>query len=190
MRPVKGSGQKKSVRFEWVWVGILSWLVQGGMAGPTTPANDLPSAQTAEHGRAEIAKVEEEKSTSSQPAQDSQKPAGEQPPAKVFLGNEALSLQFDEMTGKLERIENKLAGRTLAGADKGFQIELEGQPALGPEDFTLQKADRRHLANAAQQIRFRYAGKKPGLALEIVYELGQKDFFVRRWLELESQTPL
>lgn len=202
MRPVKGSGQKKSVRFEWVWVGILSWLVQGGMAGPTTPANDLPSAQTAErgpgaisaqtaeHGRAEIAKVEEEKSTSSQPAQDSQKPAGEQPPAKIFLGNEALSLQFDEMTGKLERIENKLAGRTLAGADKGFQIELEGQPALGPEDFTLQKADRRHLANAAQQIRFRYAGKKPGLALEIVYELGQKDFFVRRWLELESQTPL
>ncbi len=108
------------------------------------------------------------------------------------LENEALQLHFQIEGGqaRLVRIENKWAGTTWRVASDGFQIGLEGQAALGPDDFILQKADQEQLPGGGQRLVFHYTGKKPGLTLDIVYELGAKDFFVRRWLQLHTESAL
>jgi len=128
--------------------------------------------------------------------------AGEavQDPAKPYdvqlsrwvLSNAAVAFHFQEQAGqaRLVRIENKLAHKTLPIASEAFQIGLEGQPALGPEDFRLQKADLQQLPGGGQRLVFHYEGKRPGLALQIVYELRGQDFFARRDVELRTQTPL
>jgi len=113
-------------------------------------------------------------------------------PAQVVLRNAAMELRF-HMQGDgptpLLRIENKLANTTRYVKSERFQIDLEGEAPLTPPDFTQQTIDRQQ-DGGVQRLRFQYKGNRPDLTLEVVYELGQNDFFARRWLELETKTPL
>lgn len=126
-------------------------------------------------------------------ATGAQVPGAEKPPLEsLVLSNEALELHFTVQGGqaRLSRIENKLARKTVPISDEGFLIGLEGQPSLNLADFVFQKSSRQEVGQGGQRLVLHYGGKRAGLDLEIVYELGREDFFARRWIELRSETPL
>jgi hypothetical protein len=109
--------------------------------------------------------------------------------AEIALGNDALELWFST-AGKCRavRLVNRLSGRTIPLASDDLSIGIEGRQATGAAELTFQAARDEATADGRRLVlHFTAAG---GVAMEIVYELGRADFFLRRHLELTTPQPL
>lgn len=122
-------------------------------------------------------------------AADKPEAAGAADEAKtpLVLSSEAMQLKFVREGGRvrLGQLENKLSGRTITVAADDFRLEIEGGAPLQTADFRFVRTVRE-----GRQLRLQFDNAGAGLGLEIVYELGEHDFFVRRWLELTTARPL
>ena len=111
--------------------------------------------------------------------------------AEVGLGNNSLELWFStkENQCKAVRLVNRLAGRTVPLRSDDLMIGLEGREAIRLADFTFKQA-REETLPAGQRLTLQFERASEGLRLDIVYELGHADFFLRRRLELTPKDAL
>lgn len=107
--------------------------------------------------------------------------------AALSFGNRCLELSFQIADGRCvaKQLANRLADRTIPLAADEFSFGLEERPALGPGDFTFQEAGDEPLP-AGKRLTLRFAGAAAGQRLDIIYELGDSDAFLRRRLELTA----
>ena len=109
----------------------------------------------------------------------------------VLLGNGSLQMRFIREHGRLRfgELENKLSGRTLPVTADDFSIAVEGRAPLQTADFRFVR-DTLEKMPGGQRLRLQFDRPANGLGLEVIYELGDHDFFVRRRLELTTTKPL
>jgi len=109
----------------------------------------------------------------------------------MTLGNGFLELQFRIEGKKCEatRLVNRLSGRTIPLRSDDFSIGLEGRPPLRSADFALREARDEPLP-AGRRLTLCLESASPKLQLDLVYELGHDDFFLRRRLEIVPTGPL
>jgi hypothetical protein len=111
----------------------------------------------------------------------------------TVLENDALRLELRTGAGcpAAVRLVNKLSGRTIPLATDDFAIHLAGRPPLRSADFTLRQIDEQPSADG-RRVVFHLAAREPAVTLDMVYELRDADFFVRRWLRItpEKEHPL
>lgn len=107
------------------------------------------------------------------------------------LGNESLELRFVRDSGglRLGEIVNKLSGRSLPVQADDFLIEGEGRAPLRAADFRFVR-DSLEAMPGGRRLRLLFDHPADGLTLEVIYELGDHDFFARRRLELATAKPL
>jgi hypothetical protein len=105
--------------------------------------------------------------------------------AETRLENEALGIVIDTASGRatVTKLENKLSGRAIAVASDDFAVHLEGRPPLRSADFSLKKTDEEPLPDGRRLV-FRLAAREPQVELDVIYELKDADFFLRRWLRI------
>ena len=109
----------------------------------------------------------------------------------LAIGNACIELGFSVAEGRCAatRLVNKLAGRTLPIRSDDFSIGIEGRAPLRAADFAFKTALEEAIPGG-QRLTLRFESKPPGIRLDVVYELGESDFFLRRRLELSSAKPL
>jgi len=107
------------------------------------------------------------------------------------LGNEQLELQFRRHGSQVvaHQLVNKLSRRTIPITDDDFSLGIEGRQALHAADFVFQEA-REEPIGGGRRLTFQFKNDEPGARLDLIYELGDHDFFVRRRLELMPTNPL
>ena len=101
------------------------------------------------------------------------------------LGNDQLALQFKRTGNQVvaHRLVNKLSGRTIPFTADDFSLGIEGQPPLRMADFAFSTATEQAISGG-RQLTLHLTGSLPSVRLDVVYELGDHDFFLRRRLEL------
>ena len=109
----------------------------------------------------------------------------------LCLRNQHVELWFEVGDGRCvaSRLVNVPAGRTIPIRSDDFAVGIEGREPLRAADFTFKAAHDEALA-AGRRLTQHFEGKTPGLQLDVVYELGNDDFFLRRRLELSTADPL
>lgn len=109
----------------------------------------------------------------------------------LCLRNELVELWFAVGEGRCaaSRLVNKLADRAVSIRSDDFAIGIEGREPLRAADFVFTKAQD-EAAVGRRRLTLQFEGKTPGLRLDVVYELGNDDFFLRRRLELSMTQPL
>ncbi len=109
----------------------------------------------------------------------------------VTLGNASLELRFVREHGRLRLsgLLNKLSGRMLPVTEDDFRIEVNGRAPLRAADFHYVR-DFFEKIPGGPRLRLQLASPANGLGLQVTYELGDHDFFARRWLELTTAHPL
>jgi hypothetical protein len=110
----------------------------------------------------------------------------------IVLGNKSLELAFECSEGgcRLVRLVNKLAACTHALAADDFAIGVEGRPKpLAAAAFAFRDAKDEPVPGGRRLV-LHFDGKTPGISLDVIYELGDADFFCRRRLELATGKPL
>lgn len=109
----------------------------------------------------------------------------------VGLGNSRLELWLSLGGGRCRavRLVNHLSGRTIPLANDDFALELGGSTRLTSADFTVQEA-RQEAYPGGQRVRIRMASRAAGHRLDLVYELGHAEFFLRRHLEFTPAVPV
>jgi hypothetical protein len=107
------------------------------------------------------------------------------------LGNERLELQFRRNGSQVvaHQLANKLSGRTIPITEDDFSLGIEGREPLRMADFTFQKATEEAIPGG-RRLTLHLAGNSPSARLNVIYELGDRDFFLRRRLELLPAAPL
>jgi len=110
---------------------------------------------------------------------------------QIGLGNGRLELWLSLANGRCQatRLVNHLSGRTIALANDDFVLELNGRGRLTAADFNVQQAGEESYPGG-QRVRIAMASRQGGHRLEVVYELGHAEFFLRRRLELIPGSPL
>jgi len=110
---------------------------------------------------------------------------------ELALGNDfvEVSLRMDGKRCAAVRLVNKLAGRVIALGSDDFSIGIEGRGPLRAADFSLNEA-REEAVPGGKRLRLEFASAGLGARLDLVYELKDSDFFIRRRLELVSKSPL
>jgi hypothetical protein len=109
----------------------------------------------------------------------------------LTLGNEFMTLSFQNTEGRwpATQLVNKLAGRTLPIRSDDFSLGIDGRGPLRAADFTVKEiADER--MPGGQRLVFHLEAAAPAVQLKIVYELGDRDFYVRRRLEMSVKDAL
>ena len=107
------------------------------------------------------------------------------------LGNGQLELQFQHKGNQVvaHQLVNKLSGRTIPITEDDFSLGIEGRPPLRMADFTFQKATEEAIPGG-HRLTLLLASSAPSASLNVIYELGDRDFFLRRRLELLPAGPL
>jgi hypothetical protein len=126
---------------------------------------------------------------------------------RLTIGNRYLE-RVIEIKGDIARtiaLVNKLSGQTHPVRSDEFEITLvyehlgydhnrESPQVLRVEDFQYQNHQIEHLPNYAKRLTLNYALREDrlrrawtGLKLAIVYELGPRDFYMRKSLKLTSE---
>ena len=107
------------------------------------------------------------------------------------LGNERLELQFRRKGSQVvaHQLVNKLSGRTIPITEDDFSLGIEGREPLRMADFTFQKATEEAIPGG-RRLTLHLTGKTSSARLNVIYELGDHDFFLRRHLELLPAAPL
>jgi len=124
-------------------------------------------------------------------AENPAKAAAKRSGTELALGNALIELVFDLRSehGAAVRLVNKLSGRTIPIRSDDFSIGLEGRAPLRAGDFAF-KAARDEAFSGGQRVALRRENSRAGLELDVVYELGDRDFFIRRRLEVATKSPL
>lgn len=109
----------------------------------------------------------------------------------VLLGNETLEISFTTAKNQwmATRLVNKLSGRTIPIRCDEFSLGIEGQTPLRPADFACKQVLDEPIPGARRLV-FHLDSAVRGVQLQVVYELGDSDFYVRRRLELSLKAPL
>lgn len=110
---------------------------------------------------------------------------------EIGLGNKWLEVWF-QTAGKgcsAVRLVHHLAKRTIPLRSDDFSLGIEGRKALTAADFTFQDAHEETIPGGKRLV-LRLQNADPGAQLDVVYELGNTDFFLRRRLELTANKPL
>ncbi len=109
---------------------------------------------------------------------------------EISLANRSIELVFATSENRCAavRLVNKVSGRTIPIRSDDFSIELEGRAPLRSGDFKL-KAARDEAIPAGQRLTL-HMESAAGMHLDIIYELADNDFFLRRRLELKTKGPL
>ncbi len=109
----------------------------------------------------------------------------------LVLGNEFIELGFDKAEGglTLSRLVNKLSGRTLLIQSDDFSLGIEGRQPLRAADFAFKEA-RDDPIPGGRRLVLRFENPAPGVQLDVIYELGHTEFFLRRRLEVSAGNPL
>jgi hypothetical protein len=97
------------------------------------------------------------------------------------LGNERLELRF-ERNGSLvssRQLDNKLSRRTIPLSGDGFSLGIDGRASLHSADFAFQAAREEAIAGG-RRLTFQFKNGEPAARLDVIYELGGRDFLVRR----------
>ena len=120
-----------------------------------------------------------------------QQAAVERRDESLCLRNKLVELWLELGDGRCaaSRLVNKPADRTIPIRSDDFAIGIEGRAPLRAADFVFKEA-RDDALDAGRRLTLRFEGKTPGLRLDVVYELGNDDFFLRRRLELSTTEPL
>jgi len=107
------------------------------------------------------------------------------------LGNDRLELRFRQDGDHVTAYElvNKLSRRTVPITEDDFSLGIEGREPLRAADFVFQEASEETIPGG-QRLTLRLNNTEPGAQLNVIYELGHDDFFVRRRLELTPTKPL
>jgi len=107
------------------------------------------------------------------------------------LGNDRLELRFrqDGDHVAVYQLVNKLSRRTIPITEDDFSLGIEGREPLHAADFMFQEA-RKETIPGGQRLTLQLSNAKPGAQLNVIYELGRDDFFLRRRLELAPTKPL
>lgn len=119
----------------------------------------------------------------------------------VTLSNKQLSRTFTVSQGVLRttEISNKRANTTwTVPAAAEFKIRVsqgtelvEGDEYLTSADFVCTNQKSYALENAAGQgVEFTLNNKQRQITVVVRYELKESDFYMRKWLEIESQKPI
>jgi alpha-L-rhamnosidase len=105
--------------------------------------------------------------------------------AEVVLENDALRLVIDTAAGhpKATRLLNKLSNRAVSLASDDFALHLEGRQPLRSADFSLRRIDEETLPDGRRLV-FHLAAREPAVTVDMIYELRDADFFLRRWLRI------
>ena len=110
---------------------------------------------------------------------------------EIALANDALQIVIDAKSGRpvVVRLINKLAGRTIPILSDDFALGLEGRQPLRSADFALQQTREESLPGGRRLV-FHLAAHEPAVELDLVYEMHDADFFLRRWLRVSPAKPL
>jgi hypothetical protein len=111
----------------------------------------------------------------------------------VIIGNQFLELHFDTSSGRplATSLLNRLSGETLKFRADDFSVGLEGRPPLRGADCALQQVRAEELPRGGKRLSFQLSASQPRrLTLDVNYELGARDFFLRRQLVLQTPEPL
>ncbi len=107
------------------------------------------------------------------------------------LGNDRLELRFRRQGSQvaIHQLVNKLSRRTIPITDDDFSLGIEGRQPLRRADFSSTKAIESAF-DGGRRLILQLRNAEPGVRLDVIYELGDRDFFVRRRLELVPTGPL
>ncbi len=110
---------------------------------------------------------------------------------EIGLGNQFLELWLRAGQNRVAavRLVNHLANRTIPLKSDDFSVGLEGRPAIRAADFAFKEA-RDEAIPGGKRLTLRFEGAPSGTRLDVVYELADADFFLRRRLELTAKKPL
>lgn len=124
-------------------------------------------------------------------AQESARAQVKRSGAEITLANQHLELVLSASgpSCRAVRLVNKLSGRTIPVRSDDFSIGLEGRTPLRLADFKLKEA-RDEATAAKQRLVLCMENAASGARLEIIYELGHADAFLRRRLDLTTKGPL
>jgi hypothetical protein len=109
----------------------------------------------------------------------------------VTSGNTFLKLVFRTEGEQLRavRLVNELSHRAHDLRSDDFSVGIEGQPPLRSAGFALRDV-RQEAVTGGQRLTVALRSEARGVDLDVIYELGDRDFFVRRWLEVSASQPL
>ena len=107
------------------------------------------------------------------------------------FGNRLLELEFRRHGSQVVayQLVNKLSGRIIPITQDDFSLGIEGRQALHAADFVFQEAREEAIAGG-RRLTLQLKNAEPGARLDVIYELGDREFFVRRRLELQPAAPL
>ena len=106
----------------------------------------------------------------------------------VRLGNASLEITFNA-GGVLTEVRNKLSNRLVPVREDDFAIEVTGSGEVGRQQFAFQGL-REGAFEGGRSLSLDYALEGLGLKLAVVCELRDRDFLLRRRLELTCAKPL
>jgi hypothetical protein len=111
--------------------------------------------------------------------------------SNLALGNEFLELRLATSGSSCSAVQlvNRLSGRTIPIQSDGLSIGIEGRPAVVPAACVFQQA-RDEAIPGGRRLVLPFTNDPNGLRIEVVYELADKDFFLRRRLEVTAAKPL
>jgi len=112
-------------------------------------------------------------------------------PNEIALGNASIELVFTVDGGQCmaSRLLNKLGGDGMAIKSDDFSIGLEGSPPLRAAEFKFKEAADQAIPGG-KRLTLHFDNAARGIGLDVVYELGDSDFFLRRRIELTTPKPL
>jgi hypothetical protein len=109
----------------------------------------------------------------------------------LSIGNKYLELRFQRKGDQMAAttLVNRIVGRTIKLSADDFALNIEGQPSLHVADFALQQATREPIPGG-QRMSLHFAQRGGTSQVEVVYELLDEDFFLRRHLEFSPALPM
>jgi hypothetical protein len=102
----------------------------------------------------------------------------------LAIGNQYLELRFQRKGDQVAAtaLVNRIAGRTIRLSADDFALNFEGQPPLHAADFALRQASRETIPGG-QRLSLHLARRGGISEVAVIYELLDRDFFLRRHLE-------
>lgn len=100
-----------------------------------------------------------------------------------FLGR---TLALHDGVVRTTAIQNKITGAKVAVESDEFLLQLNNGTNLKTDDFRLAKHSLGKLSQGGQKLTFLLRNQRLGIELEMAFELGSRDFFVRKRLAVRS----
>jgi hypothetical protein len=111
--------------------------------------------------------------------------------AGIALGNDHLELFFTATANRCTAsvLSNKLAGKTHPLVQDSFTLGVAGRDPVSTQEFEIMEI-RSSAVPEGQSLVFEMRHSAGDINLELIYELGDGDFFMRRRIEASVNRPL